>query len=234
MSAKKSHIVILIDRSGSMQSIAGDVIGGYNQFLRAQQADGSDARVTFVQFDSQDPQEVIVAGAPISEVVPLSEATFVPRGGTPLLDATGRLIARIAANQAERRNAGLPEEDILFVSITDGEENQSREFSLEQVRRLIAEKSAAGWNFAFLSAALDAYADAGRMGVHAGAIQAFAPDAQGVGLAFDSLAQKTADWRAIKRQGRNVRDAEFFGNDKRAEADRERRRRGQNPDPSSN
>ncbi|MFM7899643.1 MAG: VWA domain-containing protein, partial [Actinomycetota bacterium] len=109
MSAKKTHIVILIDRSGSMQSIAGDVIGGYNQFLRAQQADGSDARVTFVQFDSQDPQEVIVAGAPISEVVPLSEATFVPRGGTPLLDATGRLIARIAANQAERRNAGLPE-----------------------------------------------------------------------------------------------------------------------------
>lgn len=233
MSANKSHIVILIDRSGSMESIATDVIGGYNQFLRAQQANGSDARVTFVQFDSQDPQEVVVAGAPISEVVPLSEATFVPRGGTPLLDATGRLITRIAANQAERRNAGLPDEDILFVSITDGHENASCEFSLSRIRDLIREKSAAGWNFAFLSAALDAYADAGAMGVHAGATQGFAPDAQGVNLAFNSLAQKTADWRAQKRQGRAFRDEDFFGNDKQAEADR-RRRQGQNPDPSSN
>lgn len=232
MPANKSHIVILIDRSGSMESIASDVIGGYNQFLRAQQANGSDARVTFVQFDSQDPQEVVVAGAPISEVVPLSAATFVPRGGTPLLDATGRLISRIAANQAERRNAGLPDEDILFVSITDGEENASSEFSLARIRELIREKSAAGWNFAFLSAALDAYGDARSMGVHAGATQGFAPDAQGVNLAFNSLAQKTAGWRAQKRQGRAFRDADFFGDDKQAEADRRRRR--ENPDPSSN
>ena len=233
MTAKKQHIVILIDRSGSMESIASDVIGGYNQFLRTQQADGSDARVTFVQFDSHDPQEVVVAGAPISEVVPLSAATFVPRGGTPLLDATGRLISRIAANQAERRAVGLPEEDILFVSITDGGENESREFTLDRIRQLIAEKSAAGWNFAFLSAALDAYADARGMGVHAGATQAFAPDARGVGLAFDSLAQKTVDWRQVKRSGRNMRDEEFFGSDKQAEADR-RRRKGDNPDPSGN
>lgn len=222
----------MIDRSGSMESIANDVIGGYNQFLGAQQANGNDARVTFVQFDSQDPQEVVVAGAPISEVVPLSAATFVPRGGTPLLDATGRLITRIAANQAERRNAGLPDEDILFVSITDGHENASCEFSLGRIRELIREKSASGWNFAFLSAALDAYADAGAMGVHAGATQGFVPDAQGVHLAFTSLAQKTADWRAQKRQGRAFRDEDFFGSDKQAEADR--RRRGENPDPNSN
>jgi len=234
MTAKNQHIIILIDRSGSMEAIAGDVIGGYNQFLRAQQADGSDARVTYVQFDSQDPQEVIVAGAPISEVLPLSAATFMPRGGTPLLDATGRLISRITANQAERRAIGLPEEDILFVSITDGAENSSREFSLSRIRELIAEKSTAGWNFAFLSAALDAYADARGMGVHAGAIQGFAADAQGVGLAFSSLAEKTRDWRDAKRRQRNVHDADFFGNDKRAEADRARRRKGENSDPSGN
>lgn len=234
MSTKKTHIVILIDRSGSMQSIASDVIGGFNQFLAAQQSDGSDARVTLVQFDSQDPQEVVVAGAPISEVVPLSEATFVPRAGTPLLDATGRLISRISANEAGRVSAGLPAEDILFVSITDGEENESNEFSLEQVRELIAAKSKAGWNFVFLSAALDAYADARAMGVHAGATQAFAADRDGVDHAFKSLSEKTANWRAAKRQGRNLRDAEFFGDDKRAEADRESRSRRQNPNSSSN
>ena len=57
MLAKKIHIIIIIiDRSGSMQSIAGDETGGFTQFLHAQQVDGNDAGVTFVQFDSQDPQ----------------------------------------------------------------------------------------------------------------------------------------------------------------------------------
>jgi Mg-chelatase subunit ChlD len=223
MSANKTHIVILIDRSGSMQSIAGDVIGGYNQFLRGQQANGDDARVTFVQFDSQDPQEVIVAGAPISEVVPLSETTFVPRGGTPLLDATGRLITRISANQVERRNARLPDEDILFVTITDGDENQSCEFTLDHIRRLIAEKTEAGWTFAFLSAALDAYGDAQAMGIRAGAIQAFAKDRRGVDQAFVSLDDKASALRKMKRERIDTKHMLFFGNDKPAEDDRNRR-----------
>lgn len=229
MTTTKTHIVILLDRSGSMQSIASDVIGGYNQFLAEQQSNGGDARVTFVQFDSQDPQEVVVAGAPISEVVPLSAATFVPRAGTPLLDATGRLIARVSANEAARVDAGLPAEDILFVSITDGEENESSEFSLERIRALVAEKQAAGWTFAFLSAALDAYGDATRMGVHHGSVQAFAPDAQGVGLAFTSLSQKTAELRERKRRGLDKTFDPFFGADKPAESDR-RRRGGSNDD----
>ena len=55
-----THIYVLIDRSGSMAPIAADVIGGFNTFLEQQTAAGDDAVVTLVQFDSQDPQEVIV------------------------------------------------------------------------------------------------------------------------------------------------------------------------------
>ena len=79
--AKSTHIYILLDRSGSMSSIASDVVGGLNKYISDQQKNGPDAKVTFVQFDSQDPQEVIVAGAPISEVVQLDGSTFIPRGG---------------------------------------------------------------------------------------------------------------------------------------------------------
>ncbi len=71
---RNTHIVILLDRSGSMESIAGDIVGGFNQFMRGQAEAGTDARVTFVQFDTEDPQEVIVAGAPIAEIVPLTRA----------------------------------------------------------------------------------------------------------------------------------------------------------------
>ena len=212
-----THIVILLDRSGSMESIAGDVVGGYNEFIRGQAAAGSDARVTFVQFDSQNPQEVIVAGAPIAEIVPLTRASFVPRGGTPLLDATGQLIARIDANQAAREAAGMPKEDVVFVSITDGHENQSREFTLDRIRQLVTEKQAQGWTFVFLSAALDVYGEAQAMGVGAGSVQAFRADRQGTGIAFRDLNSKMTDFRNKNRRGLDTAAGPFFGDDKPAE-----------------
>ena len=51
---KSTHIYILLDRSGSMSSIASDVVGGLNKYISDQQKNGPDAKVTFVQFDSQD------------------------------------------------------------------------------------------------------------------------------------------------------------------------------------
>ena len=223
---RNTHIVILLDRSGSMESIAGDIVGGFNQFMRGQAAAGTDARVTFVQFDTEDPQEVIVAGAPIAEIVPLTGATFVPRGGTPLLDATGRLIARVDANQAARVAAGLPKEDIVFVSITDGHENQSREFTLDRIRQLVTEKQAQGWTFVFLSAALDVYGEANAMGVRAGSTQAFRADAAGTAIAFSALNDKMAALRDKKRQGLDTAADPFFGDDKPAEDHRNGRTDG--------
>ena len=61
-----------------MSSIANDVIGGFNHLINEQKKNGPDAKVTFVQFDSQDPQHVIVAGAPISEITDLTSETFIP------------------------------------------------------------------------------------------------------------------------------------------------------------
>ena len=217
---KSTHIYILLDRSGSMSSIASDVIGGLNKYISDQQKNGPDAKVTFVQFDSQDPQEVIVAGAPISEVVQLDGSTFIPRGGTPLLDATGLLIGRARVEAAAREATGLPKQQILFVSITDGDENSSSEYSLEQIKKLYKECEVEGWTFVFISAALDAYGDAGRIGVKHGNIQAFDKSAHGTQLAFASLSAKTTDFRNNVRNSRVDSNDDFFGSDKPAEDDR--------------
>ena len=135
--AKNTHLYILLDRSGSMSSIANDVIGGYNTFLREQKKDGADARVTLVQFDSSNPQEVVAAGVPIAEMVELTSDTFLPRGSTPLLDATGKLIARARLNEELRQQNSLEPEEIVFVTITDGEENDSSKFTLAKIQKLI-------------------------------------------------------------------------------------------------
>jgi Mg-chelatase subunit ChlD len=208
--AKNTHLYILLDRSGSMSSIANDVIGGYNTFLQEQKKNGADARVTLVQFDSGNPQEVVAAGVPITDMTNLTADTFLPRGGTPLLDATGKLIARAQLSQEVRQQNSLQEEDIVFVTITDGEENQSSEFTLEQIKKLIEKCENDGWTFVFLSAALDAYGDAQGMGMKAGNIQAFSASADGANLAFTSLSGNISRIREMKRMGVDTRNVDVF------------------------
>ena len=132
-----AHLYVLLDRSGSMTAIADDVIGGFNQLLADQQADGADARMTLVQFDSDDPEDVVADAVPVLEMLPLTGVTFVPRGGTPLLDATGRLVARASAHAAALAADGLAAEDITIVTVTDGAENASHELTLAQVSYML-------------------------------------------------------------------------------------------------
>jgi Mg-chelatase subunit ChlD len=205
-----THLYILLDRSGSMDSIANDIIGGFNTFIRQQKQDGTDVRVTFVQFDSEDPQEIIAAGVPIAELVELTSETFIPRGSTPLLDATGKLIARARLNQVLRAQNSLNEEDIVFVTITDGHENASSEFTLANIQKLIKDCEKMGWTFVFLSAALDAYGDASRMGMKSGNIQAFEANADGTSTAFESLSANVSKFRAMKKAGVQTEDLDFF------------------------
>ncbi|MFM8794395.1 MAG: vWA domain-containing protein [Acidimicrobiales bacterium] len=214
-----THIVVLLDRSGSMAPIANDVIGGFNQYLEEQQKDGSDARISIVLFDSQNPQETVMWGAPISEAIALDRTSFVPRGGTPLLDATGLTIGRVMVDQQSRVAAGIPACDIVFVTVTDGEENQSHEFNLEQVRTLVNERTAEGWQFVYLSAGLEAYADAGRLGYATGASQAWGRTADSSRLMFHSLSKSTSNFRDKKRTGRDTATEDFFETGKDAEED---------------
>lgn len=216
------HLYVLLDRSGSMASMADDVIGGFNRLLADQQADGPDARITLVQFDTEDPQEVVVDAIPIAEMAPLDAATFVPRGGTPLLDATARLIASATARAATLASVAHRPEEVVFVSITDGHENASREQSLRAVTDLISERTAAGWTFVFLGAGLDVHGEAGGLGVAAGNIQAFAPCSDGAAIAFDSLSQSTRNMRGKVRRSEQVDKAEFFEDGKPAESHRRR------------
>src|SRR4051794_4229892 len=175
------HVVVLLDRSGSMSAIHTETVAGFNAFLAGQQINGPDARLTLVQFDSEDLGETLIDGLPIRKARPLKGHQFQPRGATPLLDATAQLVARIKAAAPKQP------ENVVVVTITDGLENASQEFSREAVRKLVAEREEAGWMFVFLSAGLDAYGEAGSIGYADGSVQAWAPDAEGAKLAFASL-----------------------------------------------
>ena len=211
---KSTHIVVLLDRSGSMESIAGDVIGGYNGFINQQRQNGADAIVTLVQFDSQDSHEVVYEGIRLDEVPALTAKTFVPRGSTPLFDATGQLVAKIRQQQAVDSRATHLQPDVVFVTITDGEENDSSEYNLARIRELIANCEAQGWTFVYLSAGIDAFADADQIGVKAGRTRAFRASKAGTDAMFDALSTNMSFLREKKRRGMDTSNDNFFDDDK--------------------
>jgi hypothetical protein len=194
-----THISVILDRTGSMESIRDDTIGGFNTFLEQQKAEPGMATLTLVQFDTQDPYEVIHKFKPIKEVPALTRKTFVPRASTPLLDALGRGI-----NDLEACIGQLKEEDrpakVVVVIVTDGKENSSREFQKDQIEKMVKEKKEKhAWQFAFLSADLAAIDDAMAVGMDADAILAYQRNPKGTAGAWASLSAQAADYRRARK-----------------------------------
>lgn len=194
MRENHTHISVILDRTGSMEPIRDDIIGGFNTFLSRQKETRGTATLTLIQFDSEDPFEVVYHFRPLEAVPPLSRRTFVPRASTPLLDAIGRGI-RDLDNSLERLGPEERPAKVVFVVVTDGQENASREYTRAQVNRLIEQRDKAGWQFVFLSADLAAIQDAEAVGFRSRSTMVFDKDARGSRQAFETLSTTLCEYR---------------------------------------
>ena len=190
MRSDLTEIAFVLDRSGSMNPIAGDAIGGFNTFLAAQQAHPGAARLTLVLFD----HEYLVPhrGVEIGVVPPLDAATYVPRGMTALLDAVGRTIDDLG-----ERLAAMPEEErpgkVIVAILTDGQENASRDYTFAKVSAMIKhQQEKYSWEFIFLAANQDAIAAAGALSIAPKDAIAFQATGQGVRQAHMHLSEQVA------------------------------------------
>ena len=205
-----TDISIVLDRSGSMASVRDDTIGGYNTFLSEQKAILGPCTLTLVQFDTE--YECIYKAVPVQSVTPLDTQTFIPRGGTALLDAIGRTVLETGA-----RLSAMPENDrpgkVLFVILTDGEENSSHEFTIDRIHDMIKhQREVYKWQFVFLGANQDAIATGTSMGVQPDSSLTYAASPMGTAALFDSLAANTRNYRTGQTQ-----DASFSQADRDAQ-----------------
>ena len=181
------EIVFILDRSGSMAGLEQDTIGGFNSLIEKQKQRTSRARVSLILFDNRT--EVILDRVPIEDVGCLSEEEYNVRGSTALLDAVGRSVWHIARVHQKMNVENRPEKT-LFIITTDGMENSSVEYSLDQVKQLIErQKERDHWEFLFLGANIDAVQTAGRMGIEASRAVNFHADKPGVRKNFGILAR---------------------------------------------
>ena len=154
---KPMNVHVVIDRSGSMQSIRDDAIGGFNTFLKETKGAGQKWWVWL--FDTQGI-DLIQDGVASSKVEKLTAENFVPRACTPLYDAVGAAIAKAKQVRKTKLN-------ILMV-LTDGKENSSKEWSAKAVKkeltRLADEEN---WQVIFVAVGAEAWDETARfdMGV---------------------------------------------------------------------
>jgi Mg-chelatase subunit ChlD len=188
---KRTHITVILDRSGSMEGIKNDIIGGFNQYVADQKKNGGKVTMTLVQFDTENSYEIVHHMLPIADITALTDRTFVPRGGTPLFDAIGRGI-----NDLEKQIGAVKNrpDNVALVIITDGEENSSKEFTRAQVEKMIKEKTDAGWQVVFLSSDLSAVKSARAYGVSVATTMAYDNNSRGVRCAFAALSSNTMNY----------------------------------------
>lgn len=202
-----THIIIILDRSGSMGKIRGDVLGGFNTFLNEQKQVPGDATLTLVQFS--DKYQITYADVPLKHVAELTNETYSPSGGTSLNDALGKTINDVGALLAAKNEEDRPSKVVLVV-MTDGEENTSKEFigaaGLSKLKEMVKHQTEQySWSFSFLGANIDSFIVADAFGVKAGNVINYAANNVGSFNAFKTLSRGMTTAR--------MKGGEFFSYD---------------------
>ena len=184
---EEMDLFFILDRSGSMYGSENDTINGFNAFVEKQAAKNHNILVTVVLFDGK--YEVLYARKPISEVKPLTDKEYFVRGSTALLDAIGRTVNTY---RGEVNHA-------MCIITTDGYENSSREFNRDQIKDMVENS---GWEFVYIGADIDAYAEASHIGIRQSRIARHRKSAKGYDDMYNAVGEIT-DKFYIERENLN-------------------------------
>tara|TARA_R110000765_G_scaffold7963_2_gene25957 strand:- start:1266 stop:1892 length:627 start_codon:yes stop_codon:yes gene_type:complete len=182
MQKNKTEIVIVVDRSGSMGAIREDMEGGIKGFITEQQKLEGETRITYCQFDTE--YELVFENKIAADV---KDIAIVPRGMTALVDAVGRSINEVGERLAKTDKKDRPEK-VIFLVITDGMENSSRELSAEKVKEMVQhQEDEYNWEFVFLGSNIDAVAVGATMGFQQKGSMTYDSNTVGVTNALNSV-----------------------------------------------
>ena len=178
---ERIELVLVLDKSGSMQGLESDTIGGFNSMIKKQKALDVPVRVTAVLFN--DKTDVLYESRSIHSVHALTEKEYEVGGTTALLDAVGSTILKVDQKGDVKKGT-----KVIFVIITDGMENASREFTKTKVKQMISDKQEKyGWDFIYLGANIDAAEEAGAIGVKKANAVTYRNTESGVRANYDAV-----------------------------------------------
>lgn len=200
-----TEIIVVMDKSGSMNTRSADAIGGFNTLLAEQQAEPGEACLTLVLFDTTYTFAVPL-GTPLKDVKPLTEKTYRPGGNTALNDALARAITETGKRLNDMDEADRPDK-VICVVITDGQENSSQEHTTAQIREMVThQEEKYDWAFMYLGTGVDAFAEAGAMGIKPAMTADFGGDSVGTRSAYVGTSVGVSGYRSGGKSGLDKSD----------------------------
>jgi uncharacterized protein YegL len=191
----KTEIIVVLDRSGSMQTIKNDMEGGFKKFLEEQKAQPGECTMSLFSFDNAT--EVLYQDLDIKSI---NAIIIDPRGGTALLDAICHAIDQTGARLAAKKPEDRPERVLVYV-ISDGGENSSRRFNKAQTEAKIKhQESTYSWKFMFLGCSFDMIGEASKFGGSFENSVNFAASKKGIDKGFEILSKSASFYRSVDAQ----------------------------------
>lgn len=185
----KTHVLLLVDESGSMAGLANDTRGGFATYLDSLTTDKTAKyRITVGLFHTE--YRLLANAAKLKDTPRLNEHNYQPAGGTALLDAVGRIITDF------EKDTTLADADrVLLVIMTDGEENSSHEYRLDTIRKMITDRTGGGrWGVIFIGSGIDAWQQAQGLGISRASTISVDHSAQGTRSTYSGLATASAGY----------------------------------------
>ena len=207
-----TDITILLDRSGSMDSIKKDMEGGFQQFIKEQRKIPGDLRITLYEFNT----ELLNRYTEVS-VYNVSRLDIIPRGTTALLDSAYTVIQQTGERLKNKSESERPQH-VIFTIITDGMENSSKEVSRESLCKLIKQQeNEYQWNFIYLGANQDAFAEGGSLGIMRGATITYHPTSASISNLYSTYSSAIT---RVRSTADSVDSESFFSSEEQEEVDK--------------
>jgi len=184
-----TEIVLILDRSGSMEETKKDAEGGLKNFVDKQKETPGECVLTFYRFDTII--ECVFAEKKLADITK-DDLILDPRGGTALLDAEGKAITEVGQRLSEKPEDQRPEH-VIVVIVTDGEENSSKKFSVQDINEMITkQRDIYKWEFIYIGANQDAIATAVKMGIAPGNALTYSQNRVGTQSSYAAVAMATS------------------------------------------
>ena len=172
---KKLDVVFILDKSGSMQGQEENTISSFNEYLEKEKKNKYTTNITTVLFS--DTYSILHDREDVKKVKKLTEKDYFVGGCTALYDALGNTIHSMEQKDTDK---------VLFIIITDGYENASKEYKNEDIKKLI--KKHKDYEFIYIGADIDSYSAGSSIGICNDNIASFKKDRKGTAKLFKAVA----------------------------------------------
>lgn len=190
-----TEIVTIIDSSGSMNSLKSKTIEGFNEFLNDQKQLEDKANLSLILFSSPNREKIVFDSVNIKEVNELTNENYSPNGTTALYDAIGKSIKALKKRIKNLDDNEKPNK-IIFVILTDGEENSSTLYTKNDIFKMITKMENKGWTFIYLGSNQDAFQEGSKIGIKSNRSMTYKASEDGINFAYTSISDYVKTYRS--------------------------------------